>query len=334
MKLFNKSKFFIMLLSLVVILAACGGNDNSDSEKADSGDAEDEVYTLKVATSLDTNNLMYAGYPIFKEKVEASGRVEIDYVGGPEAIPAYNQGEAVQNGVIDMAFIASAYYPELVPETLVTLYSELTYEEEIESGAIDYLSEMHEKMNAKYIGRIAQGDLVTYTTKKVETTEDFNGLKLRATPAYHPIYNALGVDVINMEGGEIYNGLERGLIDGTGWASYSITDLGVQEVVKYQIKPEYYKLDTSIIMNLDSWNELPEDVQEIITTASIEAYNEMGDVVEEAMKEEQKVLEEHGVETIELKDADKYLEIAQEEAWKWLGERVEDIDTLKEYFTK
>src|SRR5699024_588134 len=268
------------------------------------------------------------------EKVEASGRVELDYVGGPEAIPAYNQGEAIQNGVIDMAFIAGAYYPELVPEVLVTLYSELSYEEELENGSIDYLSELHEKMNAKYVGRIAQGDLTTYTTKKVETIEDFKGLKLRATPAYHPIYNALGVDVINMEGGEIYNGLERGLIDGTGWAEYSITDIGVQEVIKYQIQPNYYKLDTSIIMNLDSWNELPEDVQEIITNASIEAYDEMGKVVEEAMIEEREELEANGVEVIELKDGEKFLEIAQEEAWKWLAERVEDIDTLKEYFTK
>ena len=55
----------------------------------------------------------------FIDKVNAVGKgvVQIEFVGGPEAIPTFDQPEAVRTGVIDMVYGPGSYYPGLVPET-------------------------------------------------------------------------------------------------------------------------------------------------------------------------------------------------------------------------
>ena len=55
----------------------------------------------------------------FIDKVNAAGEgvVRIEYVGGPEAIPTFDQPEAVRGGVIDMIYGPGSYYPGIVPES-------------------------------------------------------------------------------------------------------------------------------------------------------------------------------------------------------------------------
>ncbi|RKJ70257.1 hypothetical protein D7X33_23140 [Butyricicoccus sp. 1XD8-22] len=76
-------------------------------------------------------------FPVFKEIVEkeSNGRIEVEYVGGPESIPPFNQAESVQNGTIDMGWVAGSYYPDIVPEVLGISFSELSYEQELEKEA-------------------------------------------------------------------------------------------------------------------------------------------------------------------------------------------------------
>lgn len=64
-----------------------------------------------------------------------------------------------------MAWLPTSYYAELVPEALVANFSELTYEEEIERGSIEYLSSLHEQaLNAKLVGRSGMQKYTFYFT--------------------------------------------------------------------------------------------------------------------------------------------------------------------------
>lgn len=326
-------------------MAACSASDSENgatgTNQTEEGNNE-QVFTLKTATWADKNLTQNAGYDVFVDLVEknSNGRIKIEYVGGPEAIPAFNQGEAVQNGTVDLVWTAAGYYSELVPEALAAAPSELTYEEELERGAWEFMSKFHEeKMNAKLLGRAGYGQFAFFLNKEAiskgfDSTDDFNGLKIRGHAMYVPLLESMGASVISMPGEEIYNAFARGIIDGFGWISYGVPDLGVQDIIAAKILPEFHQMDVMILMNLDTWNSLPEDLQQIVQDAAIQSYFEQKKLVDDKLAEVNKQLEESGVQFIELNDADKFMEIANEYSWEWLGEKIDNIDEFKKYFRK
>jgi hypothetical protein len=64
-----------------------------------------------------------------------------------------------------------------------------------------------------------------YLTKRFEKL-DFPGLKIRVSPVYRDLVEALGGTPINTAPGEVFIALERGVVDGYGFTASEIFDLG------------------------------------------------------------------------------------------------------------
>ena len=47
---------------------------------------------------------------------DGKGLVQIKLIGGPDAIPTFEQGNAIRSGVVDMASVAPTFYTNLCPE--------------------------------------------------------------------------------------------------------------------------------------------------------------------------------------------------------------------------
>ena len=47
---------------------------------------------------------------------EGKGLVQVKLIGGPDAIPTFEQGNAVKTGVVDMASVAPTFYTNFCPE--------------------------------------------------------------------------------------------------------------------------------------------------------------------------------------------------------------------------
>src|SRR5690606_18684594 len=91
----------------------------------------------------------------FIDKLNEAGQgvVQIEFVGGPEAIPTFDQPEAVRAGVTDMIYGPGSYYAGIVPETDALVGSNVTPMEKRANGGIDLLNSIHqEKMNVYYLG--------------------------------------------------------------------------------------------------------------------------------------------------------------------------------------
>lgn len=327
---------------LVVLLAACGsgGSGGSGSGNSGEGGAEGETFVLKGATAWPENNIHSTGFFVLQKKVEeaSEGRVTIEYTGGPESIPPFELGDAVRNGVVDVATISAAYYIPELPAASALDYSELSPEEERENGAMDYMNQLHnETLNAQILSRAggAKGYSL-YTKKPVDSMDDFQGLRMRVSPVYTPFVKALGAEAIEMPGGEIYQGLERGVIDGFTWPEFGITDFALEEQVVCKVLPAYWQIDTVSLMNLDKWNELPADLQEIVKQAAIEANEEVAAEVDKYMSKEDQELLDAGVSICEMQEAQKFTQTADDAGWKWVAENVpsEQAGKLEELFRK
>jgi len=330
----NITKFLIIFVATILVSACSGSAHQANSDY--SGQNNEEVFSLKTASILGESNVLVKPLFIFKDIVEekSNGRIEIDYIGGPEAIPAFNQGEAIQSGILDLSFNFGSYYAEQVPEVLGINYSELTYEEELEKGTWDYMNELHKDMNAVTLGRIFPAQFGLFTKEKVESTSDLEGLRIRGSATYIATLETFGAEVLDIESSEIYSSIEKGLVDGVAWATFGVTDLGVEEELGYRILPYFNRLENIWIMNSDKFHSMPEDLQDIIQESAIEAFYESEEVLEEDFNKEQKVLEDAGVEQITLTDEEKFLKAASDASWEWLGSRVDDIGTLESFFRK
>ncbi len=323
---------WVVISILIVLMAACGSGGSGG------GGAEGETFTLRGATAWPENDIQSTGFFLLQERVEeaSEGRITFEYTGGPESIPPFELGDAVRNGVVDVATISAAYYNPSLPAASVLAYSELSHEEERESGAMDYMNQLHnETLNAQILSRaIGTTSFSIYTAEPVDSIEDFQGLSTRVSPLYTPFIEALGATPVEMPAGEIYQSLERGVVDAYTWPQFGITDLGLEEQTACKVEPTYWQVDTVSLMNLDRWNELPSDLQELMTNTAIEVNYEVNAEVESYMSdEEQPLLQEAGVTSCELPE-EEFTQIANNAGWMSVAENVpsEQAGRLEELF--
>ena len=268
----------------------------------------------------------------FIDKVNAAGQgvVQIEFVGGPEAISTFDQPEAVRAGVIDMIYGPASYYPGLVPETDALVGSNVTPMEKRANGGIDLLNQIHqEKMNVYYLGHPDGGiQFHIYMTEEPQVKDDglpdMSGVKLRGAPIYREFFtDYLGATFVQVNVPEVYTALERGTVDGLGWPSIGVMDLSWDKFLKYRIDPGYFQTDLSILVNLDKWNALSEEAKQLLQDTAIEWEQESYELLQAQRAEEDAEMKKRGMQVVELAPAaaEAYLNAAYDEAWSRLKER-------------
>jgi TRAP-type transport system periplasmic protein len=223
------------------------------------GGAHAAEVTLRAVSSFAEGTVNSAHFERFVKKVndEGKGLVQINYIGGPKAMPPFEVGNAVRGGVVDMANVTGAFYTNIMPESDALKLSQIPMNEQRKNGAVDYINKIwNEKMNAHYLARaVDNSPFHLYLTKKIDKP-DLTGLKLRITPVYRDFFQALGATVVQTPPGEVYTALERGVVDGYGWPISGIFDLGWQEKTKFRVDPGFYNAEVSVLVNLNSWKRL------------------------------------------------------------------------------
>lgn len=265
------------------------------------------------------------------------GELEIKYMGGPEVIPGLEQVEALRKGVVQVTFSPTAYYQSILPEGVSFTLSRLTpWEERRPGGFYDFMVERHKRINVMYVGRWFHGPFYLWLKNPVETPKDLKGRKLRTTALYDRFMKAVGAVPVTISMPETYTALERGTVEGSGWPLVGPRQYGWTEVCKYVIDHPFYNQNTTILMNLDTWNSLPQFLQEKIKnlTAWFEPY--MVGYFDKEIEMEWKELEKAGVKSIRFSpsDAKSYLDTAYEVEWKALEEKVPDLVPLLRKLTE
>jgi TRAP-type C4-dicarboxylate transport system substrate-binding protein len=308
--------------------------------------AEAQKITIKAISAWDQKHTGVAGdyLPYIKhanEMLQAKypGEAEIKYIGGPEAIPMRDQPEALRAGTVDMYYGTAAYYAGIAPAANCTKLSQLTSQEEKDVGADAIFDEMHRKLlNATYLGALgSQLPFQLYTVKKVTSVDQLKGLKIRTSPMYVDFLKALGATPISTSPGDVYQALERGVVDGFMWPLFSIRGYGWHEVSKYVVGPPFYKVSHPLLMNAKKWDGLPKHIQDVLMEAlRLEVIGIDARTTEE-IENEYVELKKAGMEIIEFSPADtkKYLDMAYDEGWKGqLKMEQEYTNKLRKLLTK
>ncbi len=296
---------------------------------AASGARAEDVLTT--TTALPKNIVYSVNYLKWVERVNAQGKgiVRIEYRGGPEAIPMFEQGEAVRNGIVDMIYTPSNYYAGQVPETDAFVAGNVSPMEARKNGGFELLNQIHQKkMNVFLLANFeALLEFHIYLRNapkfKADGMPDLAGVKIRGTPIYREFFTALGATFVNMAAGEVYTALERGAVDGVGWPRLGIMDAGWEKFLKYRLDPGFYAADLPVLVNNDKWKKLSQASRDLLQKTAIEYEAEtIRDNVEKAKKEDEE-LKKRGVQFVSLQPAaaKRFLAEAYKLAWDRMKSR-------------
>lgn len=263
----------------------------------------------------------------FVEKVNTAGEgvVQIEVRGGPEAIGMMQQADAVRDGIVDMVYTPGSFYGGALPEKDALVASNLTAIEARENGGIALIDEIHqEKMGVKYLGWFDSGVSYNLWMKNEPKLDadgnlDISGIRLRGNAVYNAFFTEyLGAQVIDLPTTEVYSGLERGIVDATGWTQIGLIDLKWNEFLNYRIEPNFFSTDLGVIVNLEKWNSLSDEAKTILQDTAIAHERESVEALRTKRDEDCAALEEGGMQVVELEGEARanYLAAAREKTWE------------------
>jgi TRAP-type mannitol/chloroaromatic compound transport system substrate-binding protein len=285
------------------LLAACAGDDDDDVATDDSdpsaptttGDADlDDALQASdlpeiewdMATSwpivLDT---IYGGAGFFADRVRAmtGGRFNITAAPGGELVPPLEILQNVQTGAVASGHTASYYYVGVDP------ICQLSTCVPFGLNARGHLSWMMEGGGAELIESIfrerfgvvplAAGNtgcqMGGWFNKEINSVADLGGLRFRIPGMGGQAMERLGVSVQVIPGGEIYQSLETGAIDGAEWVGpYDDLQQEFNKVASFYYYPGWWEPGPSldVMFPADEFDALPEEYQQMLRTAATQSY--------------------------------------------------------------
>jgi TRAP-type C4-dicarboxylate transport system substrate-binding protein len=275
--------------------------------------------TLRVVSAFAENTTYVKNLEPFMKKLNAEGKgsLQLNFIGGPKAMPPFEVGNAVRTGVVDIGMTTGAFYTNIMPEADALKLTQLTGPELRKNGGVDLINKVwNEKANMQYLCRVIDyTPFHLYLTKKIDKP-DLAGLKIRVTPVYRDFFQAIGATVVQTAPGEVYTALERGVVDGYGWPINGIFDFNWHEKTKYRVDPGFYSAEVSLIMNLDKWKSLSQAQKDFLMRHVI-AHEAANDSWKKVNEDDIRRQAQAGIQviTFDAANARQYVDKAYDVAW-------------------
>jgi TRAP-type C4-dicarboxylate transport system substrate-binding protein len=199
----------------------------------------------------------------------AGDRIEIDFYKGTMGA-SKEMGTLVENGTIDVAITGHTAVPGTFPIIEVI---DLPFEIPSREACLAVIDELintglekgTDRFKILYYTPMMSSGLIM-RDKKITKMEDLQGLSLycMAGPISTRLGELLGATPAYVPGSELYTSLERGVFDGGFLPPDALATYKFYEVCKYYIKIGVSYPVFFIVMNKDTWNKLPADIQKII----------------------------------------------------------------------
>ena len=159
--------------------------------------------TLRAVSGFQEGTYFSRNFERFVQRVNAEGKgiVQINYIGGPKAIPTFEQPNALRSGVVDLANTTAAYTASLVPEGLALNYTDKKMADLRKDGTLEYLNTLYLEKGLYYFAKTGEGIQYHIFSNKPIEKADLTGLKIRIAPIFRDFFSKLGASVVQMPPG-------------------------------------------------------------------------------------------------------------------------------------
>jgi TRAP-type transport system periplasmic protein len=254
---------------------------STSAPAATSSAAAGQVIKLKAVSFQAPNASSTATFMIYIDAVNAKGKgkVQIDYLGGPEVATRDAAPQSARTGVIDIVYEPFTFYGGVVPIGNAMQFSNLTAQQEINNGLWDFVRELHAKAGLFWLGRansVQTSDNYWNSVKPVTKIADLAGMRAGSgSTTSKSLVEKVGGSFVQVAVGDVFTGLQTGVIDAYITPPNGQVAASAHKVCKFIINHPFYKANQSLFMGLDKWNKLPKDVQDILVNTLIEKQDAM-----------------------------------------------------------
>jgi TRAP-type transport system periplasmic protein len=248
-----------------------------------------------------------------------SGRVRVNYYPGETLMPLPQTYDSVVKGVADIGTGAFAFFKGRFPLTEV-LDQPIGIKDSVSANRMGtaYVQTFKPKEldDSKLLTIISTGPQLLHMRKPISKLDDLKGLKIRCTGGVAvSVVQALGATPISIPIGDVYDALQKGVIDGVLTPAEALVSFKLGDVVKYTVNnyQAAYSVAGFVIMNKAKWNSLPPDLQKIIDGSTDELREKVAKTFD-AMDEESKktvVSKGHKLITLTQSEEDKWVKAIQ-----------------------
>jgi TRAP-type mannitol/chloroaromatic compound transport system, periplasmic component len=231
--------------------------------------------TWRIQAHLPSGHTVYQFIDDWVKEVNTmlGGRLTLELYPAKAIIPPFETLEAVQMGIIDADITSPAYFAGRDPA--IPLLADLigAYRNWFEAatwceygGGKELYQKMYDNFGAQFVGCPNAGIESVASKKPIYKIEDFKGVKMRApTGTATSLLKEMGASPVNLAGGEVYNALEKGVVDAADLSDYVANkSLGLHKVAKYALVDFHSMPVLSFTVNKAKWNAQPKDVQAIL----------------------------------------------------------------------
>ncbi|MHA6347025.1 TRAP transporter substrate-binding protein [Roseivivax sp. CAU 1761] len=210
------------------------------------------------------------------------GQLTVDLKAAGELVGAFEVFDAVTSGQADMYHGADYYFVNQHPAYafFTAVPFGMTAQELTNWYYHDGGQELHDELGQifglkSFLAGNTGAQAGGWFRNEISAPEDFNGLKFRMPGLGGQALGKLGASVQNIPGGEVYQALSSGAIDGTEWIGpWADEKAGFQEITKIYYTAGFHEpgAGLSLATNRDVFESLTPAQQKIIEIASAEAH--------------------------------------------------------------
>ena len=241
-------------------------------------------------------------------KERSGGRISIDVLNAAQLGQEKDTIEQTRFGVIDMNRINLAPLNNLIPETSVPalpfIFKSTEHMRETMDGPIgEEILAAFEPHGLIGLAFYDSGARSFYNSKKpIVTVEDMKGMKIRVQQSdmFVGMVNGLGANATPMSFGEVYSGLQTGVIDGAenNWPSYESTKHF--EVAPYYSLSQHSMAPEALVMSKIAWDKLTPEDQALVKQAAKDSVAKMRELWDAREAESRKMVEAGGAKVNEV----------------------------------
>lgn len=224
--------------------------------------------------------IMFDGVKEFCKNVKemTDGQFVIKLYGGGELIPPPGAFDAVSKGTVQMGTGSPYFWAG--KSTAFNWFGSIPFGMNAQSinawfyegNGMTLMSELYDRFDLvpRIIGNSGM-QMGGWYKKKINSLEDFKGLKMRIGSIAGKVLSKVGVTTVFVPPGEIFPALERGVVDAAEFVG-PVHDilLGLHKVAKYYYTPGWHEpgpvLD--VFFNKKAYNDLPKHFQKILDIAA------------------------------------------------------------------
>jgi TRAP-type C4-dicarboxylate transport system substrate-binding protein len=318
MKLRKTVNILVIVAAVALILVSCSEKQAPASAAAP---AQKQKITLRIGSGHSLSNpwvtvLDEVFVPEVSKRVAERTNYEIEWVKvyGASVVKLGDELEGIEAGLIDIGTIIMAFEPaKLMLHTMVyrmpfSCSDPLVVAKVMKQLYTEYpehISEL-EQYNQKVLGWGVCDPYSMYSTKEVRGLADIKGMKIGGAGANLNWINGSGAVTVQVNLNEVYQSLQTNVIQGTIQPTDSCYNLKVPEVAPYLLEAHFNVMPfNSISINMDKWNSLPKEVQDILVEVGKVYEERQPQYIQEVYSRDVAKMKEEGVKVYSLPRAEQ-----------------------------